>query len=532
MRRLLVLPIVLSALVFAADALAAPVFVIKGRGWGHSVGMSQWGAYGFAKNHDATYTQIIEHYYRPAKIGTASGKTIGVLLADNRTSLSIGAQSPIKVTDATKTVTFTAGTRTARKTSTGRIAFGGKTFADPATFSATPAIKLESTRYRGTLRVSVRNGALRAVNWVGLENYVKGVVPRESPDYWGDDGAQAALEAQAVAARSYALATGGHCGGGLFCPSISDQVYGGYDAEIDAPNARAAVDATAGKVAMYGGKPAKTYFHSSSGGRTAASVDVWGGDLPYLQSVRDYDLIPQNPHRLWRLNLSARTLASRLGTGVPQDATLTRDGSGLAQVLTVKGPGWQTPVEGSELLRGLLGVKSARFWIGVLSLTPARSRVTYGNSVSLDGLARPPAGDGWTAYLERKRYGGVWKRGTNPLNVVRGAWSRTVTPGITTWYRVTAGGVTAPASRVGVALRVRFYEPTSTRLRGVIAPKKAGATVAVQRRGSNGTWSTLATVSTNTAGEFAANVSVRPGRYRAIARLTGYVVGYAYLQVG
>lgn len=525
MRRLLVISAVFSALVFAAGALAAPTFVIKGRGWGHSVGMSQWGAYGFATRHGATYEQILTHYYRGTVIGTKPTRTIGVLLADRRTSLSIGAATPIKVRDATKSVTFAAGTRTARKTSTGRIAFGGRTFRSPATFSATPSIKLGSTRYRGTLVVSVRNGTLRAVNRVGLENYVKGVVPRESPDYWGDVGAQAALEAQAVAARSYALGSGGHCGGGLFCPSVSDQVYGGYDAEISGPNATAAVNSTARKVVLSDGAVATTYFHSSSGGRTAASLDVWGGDVSYLKSETDYDIVRENPHRLWRLRLSASRLGALLGTRAPRNATLTRDASDLAQTLTVRGSGWSRSVEGSERLRSLLNVKSARFWIGVLSLAPGRSRVTYGGRVTLAGLARPPGSDRWTTYLQRKPYGGTWKRDATALTVSSGAWRKTVTPGRTTWYRVVAGAVTSPASRVAVAVKVNFYAPTNrTQLRGIIGPKRAGAEVAIQKRRADGTWATLKTVATNTAGEFTANLRLTAGAYRGVARLAG---GYA-----
>ncbi|MBA2537658.1 MAG: hypothetical protein H0V20_09560 [Actinobacteria bacterium] len=152
----------------------------------------------------------------------------------------------------------------------------------------------------------------------------------------------------------------------------------------------------------------------------------------------------------------------------------------------------------------------------------------FGAPVRLTGLAR---GVG-TAYLERKPYGGSWARMREVAPALGGAWSTNVTPWRTTSYRVVAGGVTGTASRVLVAVRVGFHEPANGQLRGVIGPKRAGASVAIQKRRVDGTWKTLATVSTNADGEFAANVSLRAGTYRAVARLGGgYVAGYAYLRV-
>lgn len=515
MRRLVLPLVVLLAFVLVSSAVAAPRFVITGRGWGHAIGMSQWGAYGMAKNHGKTYRQILTHYYTGTTVGTVSPRTIGVLLVRGRSSVSIGAPSfTVDGPGPAGPVAFN-GMQTVTKTSTGNIRVGDSVFASPATFAPDGSLlKLGSSRYRGTFVVSVSDGAIRVVNRVGLEGYVKGVVPRESPDYWGTVGAQAALEAQAVAARSYALATGGHCGSGLFCPDIRDQVYGGYDGE--SPNASAAVDATKNEVVKYGSAIAATYFHSSSGGKTAASKDVWSADLPYLRSVRDFDLHADNPHRRWSFTLSATGLAARLGTGTPADATLSRDGSGLAQRLTVTRPGWSDYVEGSETLRFRMQAKSARFWIGVLSLRPARTKITYGNAVTVRGIARSGGTIGWGSAYVQRNVDGSWSPVGRALP--NGTWSRTYEPRRSTDYRVRSQNATGYEARVSVATKVRFYAPRAPyrRLEGFIAPTRGGVVVKLERKRTDGTWAAISTASTGSDGKFAFTLA-RGGTYRASA---------------
>ncbi len=528
MRRLLAISALFSVLVFAEGVLAASVFVIKGRGWGHSVGMSQWGAYGMvATGNASTHEAILAHYYRGTQIESRPAVIVRVLLASDRAALTIGSAQPFKV--ATKAAA--PGDYKVTLTTDGRIrVWGVGVFPTPLRFS--PGIgymELLNKPYRGVIDVRRDGASLDARNAVEREAYLRGVVPGEVPSSWYG----AVLRAQAVAARSWVMRSLKPPTAWFdVYPDTRSQVYGGVREEEASTNQ--AVADTAGQVLTYQGAIAQAFYHSSSGGRTASSADVWGGQLPYLQSEPDFDLaVPSNPHRLWRLNWTARVLAGQLGTQPPTDATLTRDGSGLAQVLTVKGPGWSSSIEGSERLRGVLDVKSARFWIGVLALKADRSRITYGDSVSLAGLARPPAGDRWTAYLERKRYGQAWKRDATPLAVTNGAWAKSPTPRITTSYRVVAGGVTGATSRVWVAVRVSFYEPkNATQLRGVVAPKRAGASVVIQKRRADGTWRTLKTVSTNAAGEFTANVSLTSGIYRAVASLGGgFARGYAYLRI-
>jgi stage II sporulation protein D len=502
MRRLSLLLALTLTLACVPVASGKTLFVLTGRGWGHAVGMSQWGAYGMAKQ-GATYQQILAHYYRQTTIGSRAGRTIGVLLADGRTAVTIGSASSFKVAART----HAAGSATVTKTSTGRIKVQGLSgsFASPVTFSpgASP-LRLGSARYRGTLVVSVRNGRLRVVNRVGLESYLRGVVPRESPSWWP----AAALRAQAVAARSYALSSGGHCGGGLFCSGVSDQVYGGLDGETSTTNS--AVAATAGRVVVYKGSVAQTFFSSSTGGRTASSADTWGTSLPYLQSVADpADLNADNPNRFWRVLRSARQMRSSLGLPrTPRDGTAQRNSSDRVSGLRFTGPGWVTPVEGGDSLRWRLNIRSNRFWLGVLRITPQRTRVVIGDRVSLGVLVRN-LGSG---KLARRPRGAVsWIHVAD----VSGAKSLSFKPGRSTTYRLTARGVST-TQLVKVAARINFNSKQSAGgLGGVVRPLTlAGRTVVVQRR-VNGVWRQADTATVASNGSWRARFTVRAGVYRA-----------------
>jgi stage II sporulation protein D len=503
MRRLSLLIAVAVALACIPVASGKTLFVLTGRGWGHGVGMSQWGAYGMAQQ-GATYQQILAHYYQGTTIGTRSGGTIGVLLADRRTALTIGSEAPFKV----GTRTHAAGSARVTKTSTGRIKVQGLsgTFASPVTFArGTGFLRLGTAHYRGRLVVSVVSGRLRAVNRVGLEDYLRGVVPRESPAWWP----AAALQAQAVAARSYALSSGGHCGGGLFCAGTSDQVYGGLDGEAASTNA--AVAATAGRVVVFDGAVAQAFFSSSNGGRTAASADVWGTALPYLRSVADpADLNASNPNRRWRVLRSAFQMQRALGLPrLPTDGTAQRDSSDRVGGLRFTGPGWVTPVQGGDSLRWRLSIKSNRFWLGVLGLTPQTSRVVFGNGLRLGALVRNLA----NGTLARRPQGAsAWTQ----VASVAGARSFSFRPHRSTSYRVSGGGVSI-GQLVKVTARINFNASQSAGgLGGVVRPLTlAGRTVVVQRL-VNGVWRLVDTATVASNGSWRARFTVRAGVYRAV----------------
>ena len=140
------------------------------------------------------------------------------------------------------------------------------------------------------MRLRRDGGVLTTVNRVPLERYVASVVAAEMPADWP----YAALRAQAVAARSYAVATR-RSGRFDAYPDTRDQVYG--PVERERPRATRATHATRSRVVRYGERVAVAYFSSSSGGRTATPRSAWGASvrLPYLRSVRDpYDGAPSD----------------------------------------------------------------------------------------------------------------------------------------------------------------------------------------------------------------------------------------------
>ena len=161
-------------------------------------------------------------------------------------------------------------------------------------------IWLGKRRYRGQLRVGVKNKQLIAVNHLGIERYLMSVVGSEMPKEWP----QAALRAQAIAARTYALRKILNKGSFDIDSSESSQVYLGIESET--PSTRNAVNSTRSLVIRHKGKLISAVFHSSSGGRTESSGSVWKYQLPYLKSVRDYD--QQSPKYRWERNFNQSEL--------------------------------------------------------------------------------------------------------------------------------------------------------------------------------------------------------------------------------
>jgi stage II sporulation protein D len=435
MRRLLPLAVLAAVLGLAPSALADTLFVLKGRGWGHGVGMSQYGALGMAQN-GSSYKEILGHYYRNTSIARAGNPKVGVQLASGRRSLQIGPSAAFRVSAGARNVTHPTGSAIVRIRG-GRIKVTGieGTFESPATFAPGNApIRLGSTAYSGTLVVSIRSARLRAVNRLRMEGYIQGVVPRESPASWPAH----ALRAQAVAARSYAFAGGGKCGG-AFCPDTRDQVYGGLSGEE--PSTNAAVAATAREVVVDGsGNVAQTFFHSSSGGRTANSEDVWSNQVSYLRSVRDRrDLVRANPNRRWTVLRTPGQLQSGLGLPCkPRDASLIRDSSDRVGAIRACG----ITADGGDSLRWELSLKSNRFWLGILRLEVSDRRIERGQRPTLSGRVR----DVGNASLSLRRAGGTWRT----VRSVTGRFSVRIRPRITTTYRLGP-----PAFGVKVRVRVR-----------------------------------------------------------------------------
>jgi stage II sporulation protein D len=308
LRALLAAAVLLAA--FSAAARAASTFYIRGGGDGHGIGMSQYGAYGYAL-HGTDYRTILAHYYQGTALSaTNPGQTVRVLLATGTASFSGASRvsgSRTRLAPATTYTVTAAGGRLAITTLAGK-AVG--VFGAPLTVSGPAAVSVPGLgSYRGSLQFSPAGAGVQTVNAVGLDDYVRGVVAAEMPSSW----AAAALEAQAVAARTYAItATVGGNGYDLYSDTRS-QMYGGVKAET--PSTDAAVAATSGQIVTYAGRPAVTYFFASSGGHTESIQNVWAGATPepWLRGVPDpYDNVAQNPYHSWGAQMSLAAAARRL----------------------------------------------------------------------------------------------------------------------------------------------------------------------------------------------------------------------------
>lgn len=167
-------------------------------------------------------------------------------------------------------------------------------------------ISVKGKWYRGEFIVYNRGGDLTIINHVDIEDYIKGVVPSEMPSSWCYE----AHKAQAIAARSYALANlGKRANGGYDLKDTpEDQAYGGASAESSRTNQ--AVSETKGIVLIYDLKIIPAYYSASAGGQTCSSSDVWVKNLPYLKSVPSFDEnIKKNGHGVGMSQHGANNLA-------------------------------------------------------------------------------------------------------------------------------------------------------------------------------------------------------------------------------
>jgi len=281
-------------------------FRFPGRGFGHGVGMSQYGAYGMALA-GKTADEIITTYFTGTTISQLPTTIVRVLLADrtSRVTVSSPGQWVASADGGAQAQALTPGaTFTVRNGGSGRIllvqADGATLLQRSGALVLSPmaggTVSFNGIRYRGSLRITASGSALRVINTVDLEEYLYGVVPREVPASWGNR-APAVLEAQAIAARSYAMATKKTGDFDMYADERS-QVYGGASGEDS--RTTAAVKATAGKVATYQGRIATTFFFSTSGGRTENSENVFSNPLPYLRGINDAQYDKLSPKNLWR----------------------------------------------------------------------------------------------------------------------------------------------------------------------------------------------------------------------------------------
>jgi SpoIID/LytB domain protein len=376
------------ATIMAPAASAAQTYLVPatgdlkvvGHGFGHGRGMSQYGAQGAALA-GRTATSILNFYYPGTTTAAVAGWMRVSISADTTSNVRVKPARGLRVRDlgdnavwtlpgsssvtqwsiepygdhSTRLMYFDASAQRWR-------VFGWRSiFKGMAQFegSAPKALIMPkgSTRlYRGVLRSADRTGAsLDTINVLRLDDYVRGVVPREAITSWRP----AALQAQAVAARTYSVAKRNAATKRDYdiCDTIACQVYGGYSAEVASTNA--AVAATAGKIRTYRGKPILAEFSSSNGGYTAA------GPVAYQIAKADpYDGYSgnRNGNHTWTKTVSRAAAERALGVGTLKSIVVTKR-TGLGQwggrvlsVIVIGSAGSKTYT--GDQVRRKLGLKS------------------------------------------------------------------------------------------------------------------------------------------------------------------------------
>jgi SpoIID/LytB domain protein len=498
------------------------VFVVSGRGFGHGVGMSQYGAFGQAKE-GRTYDEILAHYYSGTELGRAGKKEVRVLLAEGRRAVTVLSTAPFRVADATGAVV---------KIPAGPLVLTPELLLPSTTIPAKgplvlragkAPLTLDGRAYRGRFEIALQGAFLRVVNHVGVEDYIQGVVADEMPYTWPLE----ALKAQAVAARSYALKN--LLKGKPFdlYSDVRSQVYGGIAAEKAASTQ--AVRATAGEVVTYGGQIASTYYFSTSGGRTASAADVLGVAVPYLVSRPDPWDKASPYHRWGPVLIGARTVQSKLGASSRVlDALGAPTPSGRIRSLNLQTLAGPMTVPAS-LVRTGLGLRSTWITVGVMRLDRPRGAVEFGSQLQLTGVARSIT----SALLSSSVDNGTW----TPLGALEratdGSFSKMVQPTASTRYRIEGNGaagngrnqlpslVQSQVLLVRVGPRLRLLRPAEPGvLTGTMRPRLLGALLRIERqRGSS--WTQVAETSADQSGAFRVQLDLVPGTYRARVPASG-----------
>ena len=446
------------ALLAAAPADAATRHIVRGGGFGHGVGLSQYGAYGFAQN-GRSYREILAHYYQGTRIGRASSAPVRVLLQSSDPFVRFRGAARVGGKRVKPHVTYVV-TSTDGGLLVVRSAGGKRVGRFPAPLRVTaargrqlrllgPAINgVRSGLYRGAFELHPGGaGGVSAVNRIGIDPYVRGVVAGEMPSSWHAE----ALKAQALAARTYALATRKRGGAFDLYPDTRSQVYRGATGEATATDA--AVAATRGEIVSFGGQPIVTYYFSTSGGRTENVENSFLGAEPrsYLRSVRDpYDGI--SPRHRWRFTFTNAQLGSRLRGYVRgrfrKIEVLERGASPRIVRARVHGTRGTRVITGPAI-RARLGLYDSWAYFTRISTSQAPFARSAGRGPRLGppellGVFEP-APTGRVLAVER-RVRGRWRRTGFALTTRRGRYRVAVRRlGV---YRVRAGRMAGPAVRL------------------------------------------------------------------------------------
>jgi stage II sporulation protein D len=457
-----------GSLAAAASASAAGTLFIRGGGFGHGVGMSQYGSYGYAL-HGRSYRWILAHYYQGTKLGTVGvNRRVRVLLGTSQASFAGASRAGDRKLKASVTYTVQAladGSLNLRNPRGKKVGH----FTAPLIATGPGPLSLAgSGSYRGSLVFTPNGrGGVDTVNSVALEDYVRGVISWEMPPSWAPE----ALKVQAVAARTFAVTDS--VGGSLFdvYADTRSQEYGGVAAET--PSTDAAVAATRGQVVTYHGSPVITYFSSSSGGHTENVENVFSGSAPdpWLRGVVDaYDGVAHNPNHRWELRLSLPAATAALGSLVKGQLVaikvLEHGASPRILFAEVVGTAGVTRVTGEQLARAY------------------NLKTTYAAFTTISSFNGPPK-----PTLTDHRRGG-------PLKQAQRADAEAVLALVPLVRRLVSGPVFG--------------------IHGSVYPAPRGARAAVQKRVLHG-WKTVAHAPVRSDGAYGLRVPGR-GTYRVVYR--------------
>ena len=463
------------ALLCAAPAAqawtSATTFRIVGHGWGHGIGMSQWGAYGYAV-HGWKYEAILKHYYTGIAFEQRANVDIRVRLRSGLSAVKVTCPNAFTATGTAAPLVIPAG-RTATATYSGgmyHVVAGDvkKDFSAPVTFAPTKgslrtltATDLGDTgAYRGVIRVLQTGGSLMMINNVPLESYLRGSVPHEVSASWPAES----LKAQACAARAYALRSRRPSETwDVYC-DVRSQAYGGVG--IEDSRTDAAVRDTAGVTPTYNGAVIAAFYFSCSGGHTENIELGWPGASPlgYLKGVSDpYDSYG-SLHDWGPLRRTAGQLAGPLGAqgSLRSIYTVQRGTSPRIVKAAIIGSGGVKFMGGNEL-RMKIGLNSTWASFTSMSISPAASNhatISPGGGLTVKGriYRALPAGTNVKLYFS---YGGeTHSRAVATARVSQdlgsgytamySTYSSQVSPAQTTDYWFVSGKVRSPVTTITV----------------------------------------------------------------------------------
>ncbi len=499
--------VLMGALLLAAPAGASTSgsgLYLTGAGYGHGIGMSQYGAAGYAL-HGASYQTILRDYYAQTTLGHVSpDRVVTVLLRTSGSALFSGATSikgwsVHKLDPSFNYSVERAGPKL--RVLVGRHLIG--TFNAPLQVNGPGPLTLVGLgAYRGSLvfRPNPQGNGVMSVNAVPLDDYLRGVVAAEMPPGWP----QQALDAQAVAARTYAITSRPVGADFELYDNTRSQMYEGVRAETVSSNA--AVAATSGQVVEYDGAPVTTYFFSSSGGQTESVQNVFSiGPAAWLVARPDpYDDSLGNPNYRWKMSFSLHAAQAKLGRlvmGSLKGIKILQRGISprvvRAQIVGTKG---SVAVTGDQL-RKVFGTPSTWVKFTTVSAHGVQTSTTPASTTTVPTTTVPTT----TAP-------------TTTVTTPTGTGTTTVSTGGGGLAQVAAVAETTPIASVldhiTDLLGFGSFRAIRYEVNGTIFPADRGTRVSVQASHGAG-WTTVAAGAVAADGSYSVAVA-HPGNYRVL----------------